>query len=336
LKRRKFSLVSGSAVFSGLALDSVIRPVVGVNFETSIQNPNTDPSNLDSILVHLDTLEVIPKYLDISEPMSIRIKLDIENNLKAEKKARDIDFKNGEKIVLNQIVSNSTDISTILIDGIESEEAVLDGKITIIVNHKDISSKEYKKRFRISKGETKIDSFEDQNMNEYSGNTGATSIISNAGIESKYGLSMTNGGGRDRIYRTDITVSKGDRLRVLTRNEGGNIYSAGYALYGYQNDGSCYMFGWGSEEGILKYVDSDGNSNSIYRTGEILNTGKDYEFIADWGSDGIHTLIVKELDGSEVDRGSGSNAIITSGGVGFEIGSSGASKDHYFDGYKTL
>lgn len=153
MKRRKFLFSSGSAILSGSALSSSTnRPAIAIEFEISGVPDNKDPSDIDSILVEFDRLELTPTYIDDNSDATIEIKLDVGSGSSAVSKLS-VSLTNGE-------TTDRSDISkslTIAQDGISTAEDILSGEIVVKVDHTSVSDT-YRESFTISGSDILFDS----------------------------------------------------------------------------------------------------------------------------------------------------------------------------------
>lgn len=203
MDRRRFILGSSSAVFSGFAVSSLNRPVVGLDFELSYTNDKY-PAKIDSLLVGFETLEVTPKYLDNSEDLFVQTELDVGFQTTKSDKVQ-TSFTNGEKKELKD------KISPMIVDGINTSEPIV-GEVTVTIDHTDIQDS-YAQRFYISESEV-LDSLLDHRylMNEGSGTKLSDSIGSQPSSLSggswlsdsnATGNFKTDHDGNDDYWRTD-------------------------------------------------------------------------------------------------------------------------------------
>jgi hypothetical protein len=64
MKRREFLAGSGSTILIGSSLNSWYnRPAIGTSVEISGKNINRSPSEISSVHISFDTLEIIPLYI---------------------------------------------------------------------------------------------------------------------------------------------------------------------------------------------------------------------------------------------------------------------------------
>jgi hypothetical protein len=134
MNRRKLLLTSGGAIFTGISIGSLQIPVIGINFEISGPQ-NKDPSKVDSIMLEFDKLELTPKYIDDNKDVTVRSNLELDG--RKTKKEIDTKVKNGETKDI------SKDIGSMFLDGISLKSDYNQGKVTVNIEHSDISQESY-------------------------------------------------------------------------------------------------------------------------------------------------------------------------------------------------
>lgn len=139
MNRRNFILASGSTVLSGLATSNLRRPAVGLNFE--ISKPDKDPSEVDSLLIDFETLEITPQYLNESHPITVQCKVEVANQTEKSNKIQ-TSIINGYKKSLE------SDINKIIVDGINTSNSI-NGTVTVTVDHPNIKES-YSQTFGIA------------------------------------------------------------------------------------------------------------------------------------------------------------------------------------------
>jgi hypothetical protein len=175
---------------------------VGLNFELNNADLDSDPTKISSILVEIEDLNIVPKYLKDEEPLDVGVQLSLETGDKTTKKASSVRFKNGEVIGLEKIRSRSKDISSVTIDGVKTDVSKLNGTVKISVNHSDISEQTYRQKFRISSDSVFVPSsgvsrwnFEQDLSDDWDNNYGensGTSFVNSSKI-GNYSLSCSGG-----------------------------------------------------------------------------------------------------------------------------------------------
>lgn len=129
MKRRNFVSASVSTVLSGVATSSLQRPAVGLNFE--ISEPYKDPSKVNSLSLYFETLEITPRYLDGSDPITVQAEIETNKYGTAESNKHDITFENGVTEELSE------KINPMVIDEIDADSEI-SGSVTVKVKHPNI------------------------------------------------------------------------------------------------------------------------------------------------------------------------------------------------------
>jgi hypothetical protein len=75
MKRRNFTIASGSAIISGLSTINLQRSATGLKFQLSKSSINVDPSTVNSITLQFDTFKITPRYLDEEKSLSITVRV---------------------------------------------------------------------------------------------------------------------------------------------------------------------------------------------------------------------------------------------------------------------
>lgn len=150
MNRRSF-ITSGCVCFLSYSFtDFGQRPTLGLDFELSSDSLNTDPSTVDSLLVHFSKFDLTPRYLDDTRPMGVTVAIEMEDGTRTEINANGIGFDNGQTVDLSHIASESSDVSSLLIDDFSTDDSYVSGDIEVIVVHPSISSASYTSSFSVS------------------------------------------------------------------------------------------------------------------------------------------------------------------------------------------
>jgi hypothetical protein len=310
MNRRNFLLTSGSTILAlGGTVGELKQPALGLEFELSAI-PNKRPKNINSILIKLTKFKIIPQYLDMSNGLDITIKVSINNGREVTRSVSDINFTNGHIIdntdIQNQIGKN---LEHIIIDGLSISQRNLKGEIKITINHSDIKKKRYRKSFEINNTNV-IDSFEDNNISEYTLDVSSTSdtqisLIENPVYRGSYALDLA---AKD-VYSTGIQSQsglpkypqKGDIIRCFVQWDSGKYC-----------DTSLFIGGGPSRDSIRIRADSrdEEGGNSILKLSAGSNSTstsslymEDYEnewleFWINWSDNNIITGKLRKLDGT--------------------------------------
>lgn len=182
-----------------------------------------------------------------------------------------------------------------------------------------------------------LESFEDGDISEYGGDTGAASVVSSADIGfptdgSQY-LSFDTGatGGVRMIASTaglDAYPEQGDTARwdaaVLSD---GNI---GPVLFAQQEDNSpggySFRLDSGSDVIAITREETDGTVQSVTSTSVTIQNGQRYIAEARPKAPDELTMILYDTDLLELARTTGTDATFTSGGLGWRISTALASQ----------
>jgi hypothetical protein len=172
-----------------------------------------------------------------------------------------------------------------------------------------------------------IDTFEDGNLAEYSGDTSLFTAGTSFGYERDRGLDAAGNESQkttDGIYRTNVTVSQGEKIRYLqyidtTAGSGDETC----ALFGVQSPGSnnqnyavCLELFGVDRVSIARNVDSNDTSGTILASSTITYTTGWYEVEVDWQTDDTIDVAVSK-DGTLVATTTATDGTYTQGGVGF-------------------
>jgi hypothetical protein len=138
MKRRDFIVASGSTVLSGLATSQIQRPAIGLDFE--ISTPDKDPSEVDSLVIEFETLEITPKYLDENETVNVQAKVEVNDRVEKSNEVQTSVVNGGTKNLENNIDS-------IVVDGL-NVSSTISGDVTVSIDHPDIQDS-YSRNFRM-------------------------------------------------------------------------------------------------------------------------------------------------------------------------------------------
>jgi len=175
--------------------------------------------------------------------------------------------------------------------------------------------------------DTLVDSFEDQDLTEYSGDTGAFTVNQTFVKQGDYGLEggATNGGA------STITSSSGlsyypdgtDPYRIYVRWADADARLV--IFYGQQDDNNRYRVD--ISNGRLQIgVRNSGSFTSIdSNSSPGLSANTDYDLEIDWTPGGTHTATVYDTNATEQAQASGSESVgISQTGIGFNVNDTGS------------
>ncbi|MEN9920299.1 MAG: hypothetical protein RL538_192 [Candidatus Parcubacteria bacterium] len=171
------------------------------------------------------------------------------------------------------------------------------------------------------------DDFEDDDIAEYSGQTGLFNVGTSLAYDGTYGLdnagqttSRANTGG---IYRTDQVVSQGETFRWTQYVDTTGTSDESCTKFGVQtvnqNYAVCVELA-GTDRIVLveNAVENDSSGGAItHDTANITFTTGWYEFEAKWASGGVITVSLYSAAGTLVDTLSATDTSYSSGGLGF-------------------
>jgi hypothetical protein len=172
-----------------------------------------------------------------------------------------------------------------------------------------------------------FDDFEDDSISEYSGDTSMFNVGTALAYDRTYGLDAAgneNSQTPDGIYRTDVTVSRGETLRYfhyITTTTGSTDEAC--TLFGVQSPGSnnnnyavCLPLFGIDRVTIAKNVSSNETSGTVLASSTISYTTGWHEVEVDWRTDNVIFVSVYR-NGSLVATTSATDSSYSSGGIGF-------------------
>lgn len=188
---------------------------------------------------------------------------------------------------------------------------------------------------KLTKQHVVIDSAEDGDIAEYSGNTGQFSAATDSVNFGSYSIKGLGGGGH--IYSTSglgTYPSPGDKIEYWTKYYSDGFGSGlGYVHYGVQDSNNYYSVGWEINNKLGIYKTSGGSQSELVSTG--INTGNNLTWervTLDWQSDG--TMVATCTNGANAETSiSTTDTSFTSQGIGFgfDNGSSFYDNGYWWD-----
>jgi hypothetical protein len=164
MKRRKFLVASVVGGFSTLGSRQFQRQAVSVDLRLSDSILDIDPTTVNSVIIDFDKIDITTQYLDSTEDLSITVQATLNSNFTA-KKTSNVSFTNERKVQLSDISSDSTDISSLVIDGFDTDDSYVLGEVKLEVNHPDIQPQSYTRKFSLTESGVKvITGFENGNV----------------------------------------------------------------------------------------------------------------------------------------------------------------------------
>jgi hypothetical protein len=249
MKRRDFIVASGSTVLSGLATSQIQRPAIGLDFE--ISTPDKDPSEVDSLVIEFETLEITPKYLDENETVNVQAKVEVANQTKRSNEL--------QTSVINGRTKNlENSIDSIVVDGLNTSSSI-SGDVTVSIDHPDIQDS-YSQQFYVNGSgilESVVEDFDDQSYSGWTGDTSNWGFTQNPAI-SGY-ASTFDGNGANAIYSDSLSnlPTRGDKIQYYTRLSTTDDRTMFYFFLETTGDES--------EDGYGVFVDSRADNFTLYR-----------------------------------------------------------------------
>lgn len=201
-------MASGGAILTGGTIGGIGRPTVGVEIEISSVT-DISPNSLTSVLVELDRVQLVPKYLDDSRGLDITAEVDLGDGDTGTKTAENVTFTNGENINIVKIQRRSdTDISNIVVENLNKSGSTVHGTLNIQVSHPELKES-YNQIFYISNETTIVDNFESQNLSAWTNQGVSDGSISSDSAEGSYSLVVSAAGSNGNYYRSWNPPSSG-------------------------------------------------------------------------------------------------------------------------------
>jgi hypothetical protein len=176
-----------------------------------------------------------------------------------------------------------------------------------------------------------IDTFEDGNISEYSGDTSLFAVDGSFAYERSNGLDATgneNAKATDGIYRTSATVQQGETIRYMqyidgTPPSGTSIGDETCTMFGIQTPGAnnqnyavCLELFNNHRISISKNVSYNDTSGTVLASTTVTYATGWYEVEIDWKTNNqINARL--SLDGTLIATTSATDSTYTSGGIGF-------------------
>ena len=186
---------------------------------------------------------------------------------------------------------------------------------------------------------TMFDDFEDDNISEYSGDTGYFDVVANAGAEGSYVLEAGAGYEAnftiDGIYRTGTTFGQGSTIRFMQYVDASEDDEP-CTLFGVQTPGSnnqnyaVCLDQYPSDKLILaKDVESNDASGSVLASSTVSWSSAWYTVEVDWYTNNLIYVSVYNSAGTLFATTSVTDASYTSGGMGFSFWGQNGAWDFY-------
>lgn len=329
MKRRDFISVSGATVLTGLSgISTVQRPAFGIDFNISV--PNKDPSNVGTVAVNFENLKITPKYINDNSDAKIQLEVELEGTV-----------RNPDELTVS-LTNNETKELSRRVRSVKYDQlnfnSPINGRVTVSVNHPSVNDK-YNQRFTISSGDAVIvDSFEDGDISEYSGDKSSFSVVNGKSFRGENSL-FTNSNNQDITSDSGLNSypSRGDLVtwRLWHQNEDtGTAVRFGPSPAG-SNHYFCGIRGNPQEIQLRSHKNGSILSNSFstvsYPTQEWI------EARFNWDTIGDGTLVLELYDsgGSFIDSVSINDTNYDSGKVHWSSSPQSSSEKRWMD-YMTI
>jgi predicted GH43/DUF377 family glycosyl hydrolase len=185
----------------------------------------------------------------------------------------------------------------------------------------------------------RCDGFEDNDIVEYAGDTGAFGPVSSPVQEGNYALAGQGpgGGNANSIASTgglDYHPAAGNTFRFWNRTNADTdvAIQTGFAA---QSEGTLpngYYVGLNRGSSEMFLVRYDGSFDVINSVSQTFSDDTWYEVEVDWGSSGDFTVTLFDSGGAQLNQLTGSDSTYTSGGIWFRVDNSDT--DVYWDYYR--
>lgn len=164
-----------------------------------------------------------------------------------------------------------------------------------------------------------IDSFEDQDLSEYSGDTGSFSIQSSDAIDGTYALEATAGSSVEIISTSGLEhyPEAGDEFSFRVKHDRASDGATRF-YFGVQDTNNYYRLGVEADNQADLQVVSGGSATGLdsSSTGDLV-ADEWMRVVVDWQSDGSITVTFYDESGVELTTLSATDSTYSSGGIGF-------------------
>lgn len=171
-----------------------------------------------------------------------------------------------------------------------------------------------------------FDDYEDNNITEYSGDTGLFSVVTSPVFGGTYALKPSNTSGKttDGIFRFDQTTSQGQIIRYMQYVNTAGTTDEPCVLFGVQSPGTtnlnyavCLELFGTDRMSISRDVSNNDSSGTILASTTVSYATGWYEVEIDWETDDTITASLYNSSGSLVAAASTTDSTYTSGGYGY-------------------
>lgn len=255
MERRSFLSFVSSAVISASTVMREGNSAMGLEFEVT-GVPQKKPSEVESVTIQFEKLQLTPSYIDESEAVEITVTLELDS-YKSTQRTDTVKIKNGES---NPVQSDNINPITIDDLSIPTDESVLQGTLKIKLEHPDITET-YNQEFAITAAEFieaeggttvtdetidgqkyRIHAFESTGSGSFKINKSpSNSSIDVLLVAGGGGGGENDGGGGGAgglIYRSNLAVSEGTySLNIGNGGQGAPEGSSGFGESGEDTTG---------------------------------------------------------------------------------------------------
>jgi len=175
-----------------------------------------------------------------------------------------------------------------------------------------------------------VDDFEDNDIAEYTGDTGTYAVQSSTVYEGSYALEASGGGLITSTSGLGTYPSQGDVIGCRVRGDsdfGGIVYGVPSGSGGSSPDGYLFHADVGKSTANIQRINS-GSFTKLAETTGSIPTGEFLLFELDWTTDGNHLGSIYSASGSKILDVSTQDDTHEGSGIGFRSGGAGT---HQFD-----
>lgn len=183
---------------------------------------------------------------------------------------------------------------------------------------------------------TIVDNFEDNDISEYSGDTGAYSIDSTIVKEGSYSLYGESGGNEKRIYSTsglDNYIEAGDNWTYY-QYASTSVNSA--FVFGFQDTDHYYFLNCSTQDDkfLLKRKDDTNEVLAVEYTSVPSGEWMKVEF--EWKTDGTINIFIYDNANNQLGSLSANDSTWSSGGIGYSVNTASGTEYAYWDNIQII
>jgi uncharacterized phage protein gp47/JayE len=179
-----------------------------------------------------------------------------------------------------------------------------------------------------------IESFEDGDISEYSGDTGIASVVSDSDAPNGNNVLELDAVMGDYIYNDNITLQQGTTMHCNVKPSGGSTPTMMFAIQPFDQS-SYYQVkaDAGDDEIVIQRIDSGSFGATIDTTAVTIDNDTWYELEVEWSLTDNIGVTLYDTDGNELATAGGVDDTYTSGHPGFKSDDPDGAKR--FDWYTT-